>query len=78
MQDCPETAFGGSNWDSSKAAPVRPMRQLFVIDVSIGSQHAIPYVAKSLRAALTSLASAHPDNEVAFITYASSVCTSGY
>eukprot|EP01060_Flectonema_neradi_P034244 TRINITY_DN594_c2_g1_i1.p1 TRINITY_DN594_c2_g1~~TRINITY_DN594_c2_g1_i1.p1 ORF type:complete len:1430 (+),score=335.31 TRINITY_DN594_c2_g1_i1:1-4290(+) len=66
-------SFGGNDWEQKSAAPILPMRQLFVLDISRKSGHVILSLIPSLKAALTEMSQKFPDCEVAFLTYSSSV-----
>ncbi|KAJ9449606.1 Protein transport protein Sec24-like CEF, partial [Diplonema papillatum] len=73
VQDTPDLAYGGNNWSPAVPAPVMPMQQLFVIDVSKTSAHALPSLSSALCHALEEMANDYPQCDVAFMTYASSV-----
>ena len=66
-------SFGGNDWDQKNAAPILPMRQLFVLDISKKSGHVVQSLVASLHVALTEMSQKFPECEVAFLTYASSV-----
>eukprot|EP01064_Diplonema_japonicum_P034077 TRINITY_DN693_c0_g1_i1.p1 TRINITY_DN693_c0_g1~~TRINITY_DN693_c0_g1_i1.p1 ORF type:complete len:1392 (+),score=276.16 TRINITY_DN693_c0_g1_i1:58-4233(+) len=73
VQMVPELSYGGNNWDKSKPAPVLPMKQLFIIDISKRSTNALASLSVALQQALEEMAVVHPKCHVAFMTYASSV-----